>query len=136
MNKIPKIDNTYAAWLKEIKDKVRLVQIKAAVQVNVEMLNFYWELGSEIVEKQTATSWGDGFLTQLSKDLAAEFPEMRGFSKRNLELMRKWYLFWRDDESIAKQLATQIPWWHNLVIVTKIKDHASILENLKKVKLV
>ena len=115
-------DKDYSAWLKELKYKVRLVQIKAAVKVNSELLQFYWELGADIVEKQATTKWGDGFITRLSQDLMAEFPDIKGFSKRNLELIRKWYCFWSVQDEIAKQLATQIPWWHNVVIITKTKN--------------
>ncbi|MFH0924206.1 MAG: DUF1016 N-terminal domain-containing protein [bacterium] len=94
MGELFKTDKVYSVWLKELKNKIRSVQIKAAVKVNYEMLNFYWELGVDIVEKQITTKWGDGFLTKLSRDLMAEFPEMKGFSKRNLEFIRKWYCFW------------------------------------------
>jgi hypothetical protein len=88
----------------------------------------------------------------LSKDLREEFPDMRGFSKRNLELMRQWYLFWITDNAIgqqaaapieksrqpvdqciiAKQLATQIPWWHNVVIISKIKNQEEALFYVQK----
>lgn len=126
-------NKAYSNWLKELKQKVRLVQIKAAVKVNSELLRFYWELGRDIVDKQKNTKWGDGFLKQLSQDLSSTFPDMKGFSKRNLELIRKWYRFWSDNTLIAKQLATQtesvhiipifqIPWWHNVVIITKIQN--------------
>lgn len=81
--------SNYTNWLKELKEKVRLVQLKAAVRVNTELLGFYWSLGRDIVEKQKSAKWGDGFLKQLSQDLTDEFPDMKGFSKRNLELMRK-----------------------------------------------
>jgi predicted nuclease of restriction endonuclease-like (RecB) superfamily len=122
------IPKEYSAWLKELKSKIRSVQIKAAVKVNTEMLNFYWELGADIDEKQSTAKWGDGLLTKLSRDLISEFPEMKGFSKRNLELIRKWYCFWKGEEPIAKQLATQIPWWHNVIILTKA---ASINKGIK-----
>ncbi len=62
-------NKAYSNWLKELKQKVRLVQIKAAVKVNSELLRFYWELGRDIVDKQKNTKWGDGFLKQLSQDL-------------------------------------------------------------------
>jgi len=62
----------------------------AIIAVNSEMLQFYWELGAEIVEKQKSSSWGDRLLPQLSRDLSAEFPEMKGFSVSNLKYMRQW----------------------------------------------
>ena len=106
----------YKTWLAELKLKVRNAQLKAAVKVNSEMLLFYRELGADIVAKQVRVKWGEGFLSQLSKDLMAEFPDMKGFSKRNLELIRQWYLFYSQDKviklqrsaSIAKQPVSQL----------------------------
>jgi predicted nuclease of restriction endonuclease-like (RecB) superfamily len=125
MNKdITKLDD-YKEWIKELKSRLRESQLKASIAVNEELLNFYWSLGSDIVNKQKNSSWGDGLLTQLSKDLMEEFPDMKGFSKRNLEQIRKWYRFWLSISTITKQVASQltkIPWWHNVVIVTKCKS--------------
>ena len=132
MNNSLIIDEDYSVWLKELKNKVRLVQIKAAVKVNSELLQFYWELGADIVEKQATAKWGDGFMSRLSHDLMVEFPDMKGFSKRNLELIRKWYCFWSVQDEIAKQLATQIPWWHNVVIITKTQNAGEALFYVQK----
>jgi len=119
----------YKNFIKEIKNKIQTSQIKAHIKVNVEMLKLYWELASMIVEKQKLSSWGDGFISDISKDLQKEFPDLNGFSKRNIELMRKWYKFWIDELSIAKQVVSQIenkifqiPWGQNIVIVTKSKS--------------
>jgi hypothetical protein len=87
----PMIKSTeYRTWLKELKGRVRQAQLKAAVQVNTALLEFYWQLGVEIVERQKTTKWGSGFLKQLSQDLMAEFPDMKGFSHRNLKYIRQW----------------------------------------------
>ncbi|OGV39091.1 MAG: hypothetical protein A2020_13420 [Lentisphaerae bacterium GWF2_45_14] len=125
MSSLFKIDKDYSAWLKELKDKIRSVQLKAAVAVNSELLYFYWELGADIVEKQASAKWGDGFLNKLSHDLMDEFPDMKGFSKRNLELIRQWYLFYTKASSIAKQPVAQlaqIPWGHNIAIISKSRN--------------
>jgi predicted nuclease of restriction endonuclease-like (RecB) superfamily len=139
------IDEDYSVWLKELKNKVRLVQIKAAVKVNSELLQFYWELGADIVEKQATAKWGDGFLKQLSIDLSSEFPDMRGFSLSNLKYIKQWYLFYsqkieksqqavgqissqallHSEKPIAQQAVsqiTQIPWGHNIAIISKCKN--------------
>ena len=115
----------------------RQVQLKAAVAVNTAMLQFYWELGADIVVKQKQFAWGSGFVSQLSADLVREFPGARGFSKRNLELVRQWHLFWLDapvgkqpSALIAKQPVAQtlcIPWGHNLAILAKCKQHDEAL---------
>jgi len=137
MNNSLTIDEDYSVWLKDLKNKVRLVQIKAAVKVNSELLQFYWELGADIVEKQTTAKWGDGFMSRLSHDLMAEFPDIKGFSKRNLELIRQWHLFYTKEKPIAQQAVSQletkieqqaiaqliqIPWGHNIAVISKCKN--------------
>jgi len=106
------VNKDYRAWLAEIKLKIRSVQIKAALKVNTELLVFYWELGEDIVAKQSTAQWGDGFLQYLSSDLMTAFPDMKGFSKRNLELIRQWHLFYKTSDlpvQIAKQPVSQLP---------------------------
>ena len=120
----------YRQWLGELKTRFRQVQLKAAVAVNTAMLQFYWELGADMVAKQTQFAWGSGFLTQLSADLNKEFPNVAGFSKRNLEQIRRWHAFWSQTPSIAQQPASQlmgIPWWHHVVILSKCKQHDEAL---------
>ena len=120
----------YKTWIKNLKQKFRNAQLKAAVKVNSNLLEFYWQLGNDIVEKQKTTKWGSGFLKQLSKDLISEFPEVKGFSKRNLELIRQWHKYWSLDTVKTKQLVSQlcqIPWGHNLAIISKCKSHEEAL---------
>ncbi|ELS00262.1 hypothetical protein GLO73106DRAFT_00041190 [Gloeocapsa sp. PCC 73106] len=94
---------------------------------------FYWELGADIIEKQKSSTWGEGFLKTLSKDLMSEFPEMKGFSQTNLKLIRQWYQFYSNDISISQQAVDQlresslspifnIPWGHNIAIISKCKN--------------
>ena len=108
MSNLIHINKDYATWIGELKLRIRQSQIKAAVKVNTELLQLYWQLGSDIVEKQKNTKWGDGFLKQLSQDLSAEFPEMKGFSLRNIERIRKWYIAYKDVFPIATQLVPQL----------------------------
>jgi predicted nuclease of restriction endonuclease-like (RecB) superfamily len=127
-------NNDYTAWLSELKSTIRRRQIKAALAVNSELISLYWDLGSQIVQKQENAKWGTGFIDQLSKDLKTEFPEMSGFSKRNLELIRQWYLFYNSNLTIAKQPVSQlenalfsIPWGHHILIMQKIKNQHDAL---------
>ena len=133
MNNQPIKTSEYRDWLKEIKQRVRQAQAKAAVQVNTALLTFYWELGADIVERQKAAKWGSGFLKQLSTDLMSEFPDMKGFSLRNIKYIRQWHLFYSksltdcdtDCVAIGQQPVAQlvqIPWSHNLIIISKCKD--------------
>ena len=132
MSNLIKGDKDYSAFIRDIKSKIQAAQIKAAVSVNRELLQLYWEIAELIVEKQKQSSWGDGFLAQMSKDLQKEFPDMKGFSRRNLELMRQWYKYWATAPLIAKQLATQIPWWHNVVLISKVKSTEEALFYVQK----
>ncbi|MDO4773083.1 MAG: PDDEXK nuclease domain-containing protein [Bacillota bacterium] len=118
----------YKEFLFDLKEKVKSSQLKAAVKVNYELLNLYWNLGKEIVAKQEQYAWGDSFLSLLSTDLKKEFPNMKGFSKENLKHIRYWYLFYSEN-LIGLQAVTQledverkikhIPWGHNQRIMYK-----------------
>jgi predicted nuclease of restriction endonuclease-like (RecB) superfamily len=133
---MPNIQTTeYKEFIQKIKIKAREAQLKASVRVNSTLLEFYWELGADIVEKQKTASWGSGFLKQMSKDLMIEFPDMKGFSKRNLELIRKWYLFYSQNNTITKQAVSQllqIPWGHNIVIFQKNSEIEKALFYVQK----
>jgi len=127
----------YIQFILDIKSKIQSSQIKASIKVNVELLKLYWDIAEMIVKKQKISSWGTGLIDSISKDLKTEYPNMKGFSKRNIELMRQWYTFWSNDTAITKQLVSQsqnekvqqvvskvfqVPWGHNILIFTKIKD--------------
>lgn len=148
-------NNEYRDWICSIKSRVQTSQIKAAVAVNYAMLELYWFLGEQIIERQETAHWGDGFLKQMSKDLLQEFPEIKGFSLRNLKYMRQWVRFWTDAPEIrqqavaqlaqskgqrlvarlphgAAQLVSQIPWGHNVRILDKLKDSTDALFYVQK----
>lgn len=114
----------YREWLTSIKTKIRSVQLKAAVQVNTELLKFYWELGADIAQKQKLASWGDKLVERLSRDLSSEFPDMKGFSLSNLKYIKQWYQFYSQNE-ISQQAVGflhQVPWGHNILIIQRCKE--------------
>ncbi|RTZ02341.1 YhcG family protein [Flavobacterium sp. GSP6] len=129
------LNKDYKNWITEIKSKIRSVQLKAATTVNASLIQFYWELGSMITEKQTA--WGTSFLENMSNDLKDEFPEMKGFSVTNLKYCKLFYKQFYfspqlgdEQDSNSPQLGDenllplliQIPWGHIKLIIDKIKD--------------
>lgn len=120
-------NDNYKNWLFELKSTIQKSQIKAAVAVNSALIQLYWELGKEIVEKQKNANWGTGFINQLSNDLKAEFPEMGGFSKRNLEFIRQWYLFYSFKNVIAKQPVSQLPETENSIWQQPVAELEKIL---------
>lgn len=130
------IDKAYKDWLVELKQKIRGTQVKAALAVNATLIEFYYELGKIITEKQTA--WGSKFLKQLSQDLRSEFPNMEGFSETNLKYCRLFYQYIIKSSQIEDNLPStirpqvedellfsvfkQIPWGHIKLIINKIND--------------
>ncbi len=82
------IPASYAPLLADLKARVRTAQVKAALSVNRELILLYWHIGREILRAQKAEGWGTKVVERLAKDLAAEFPEMGGFSYTNLMRMR------------------------------------------------
>lgn len=95
----------YKSWIDDIKKRIRQAQIKAAIKVNYELLDLYWELGKDIVKKQESTKWGDAFLKTMSKDLQKAFPDLSGLSSQNLKHIRYWYKFY-SQEGIGLQPVT------------------------------
>jgi predicted nuclease of restriction endonuclease-like (RecB) superfamily len=140
------IDKAYKDWLAELKQKVRTAQLKAAVAVNTELIRLYWELGKMITEKEN--TWGSKLISNLSKDLKAEFPNMEGFSVSNLKYCKRFYLFYynqigqqlvdqlkmpnKTDNEIVQQAIAQIPWGHNILIFSKSKDIKEALFYIQK----
>lgn len=112
----------YINWFGSLKEKIRIAQIKAGVAVNSILLELYWEIGKEIVNKQQNSTWGSSFIETLARDLKLEFPEIKGFSRRNLYAIRQWYKFYSANYPIVPQPVAQIPWGHNRLIVSKVKN--------------
>lgn len=104
-----------------LKERIRAAQVRAALAVNQELICLYWTIGREILERQKEQGWGSQVITQLAKDLSCEFPDMKGFSTRNLKYMRAFADAY-PDESIVQQLVAQIPWGHNVRLLDTIKD--------------
>lgn len=98
------LDSEYLQWLSDLKDRYHKAQIKAAVRVNSEQLLFNWNLGRDLVVRKAEEHWGKGVVEQVSLDLQAEFPDVKGFSARNLWNMRKWYSFYALDPSFPERI--------------------------------
>ena len=101
-------NSDFKSWVSQLKQDIRSAQIKAAIKVNTELLRLYWRMGADICEKQKSASWGDGWLKELSRELMEEFPNMKGFSYRNLQYIRQWYMFYNERLIIVQQLVAQL----------------------------
>ena len=117
--KLEKQHKDYLEWVNTLKIKIGRAQIKAAISVNSELIKLYWEIGQELSEKQEKQGWGNAIVESLSKDLKNEFPEIKGFSRRNLFYMQSFYKFYKSDFEKVQQVVAQIPWGHNIKIISK-----------------
>ena len=145
------LDKDYLQWIKELSTRFRRSQVKASVRVNQVMLQFYWELGRDIVEKKAESRWGSGFMKNLSRDLKEVNPDATCFSETNLLYMKNFYLLYQPylqitpqvgeqitqqaveqrENAITPQLVEQIqndlfsvPWGHHRFIIDKFKEQS------------
>jgi len=109
-------------WIDEIKSEIKSTQLKVSINLNESLMRLYWNLGEKIVLKQSSTNWGSSFIDKISSELKSEFPHIKGFSKRNLYAIRQWFLFYSQEFEFVPQAVAQIPWGHNRLIISKIKD--------------
>ena len=146
------LPTSYAPWLTALKARVRSAQLQAAARVNRELISLYWDIGRSIAERQKQAGWGAAIIPRLASDLHAEFPEIAGFSERNLKRMLAFYREYPDlfailpqpaaklsepgkvpqpaaqvesDTDSASRLqpfAEKLPWFHHVILMEKVKD--------------
>ncbi len=114
------LPKNYTVVLEAVKARIRAAQLKAALAVNHELVSLYWHIGKEIMERQDKEGWGSKVVERLATDLHREFPGMGGFSRSNLLYMRAFAEAYRE-ASIVQQLVGQIPWGHNVLLLTRVK---------------
>lgn len=115
------LDKLYIETLDTLKQKIKTAQLKAGLAVNAEMLLLYWEIGKTILDRQQLEGWGQNVINKLSDDLKKSFPEMKGFSPRNLGYMKKFAETYTDFSILQEPLA-KITWYHNITLIDKIKN--------------
>ena len=111
----------YADWLAELKRRIHTAQQRATLAVNRELVLLYWQIGRDILARQAQQGWGAKVIERLAHDLRTAFPQMKGFSRANLMYMRAFAEAW-PDAGIVQQAVGQLPWGHNLVLLTRLKD--------------
>ena len=120
MIEIEKIFNEeFKNIVNSIKNEIRTSQVKIAIETNVNLINLYFRLGKILNDNY---KYGNKFIDDISHELRIEFPNIDGFSVRNLKYMKKFYLEYRDDKLVQRCVA-QLPWRHNIVLMTKIKNN-------------
>jgi predicted nuclease of restriction endonuclease-like (RecB) superfamily len=144
------IPDGYEDWRKQIVSKIESAKLRAAFQVNSELLSLYWTIGKDILKKQEELGWGKQIILQLSHDLSSRFPDDRGYSDRNLRNMKRFAQEYPDypflqvplakiqdspiwqvplaklskDETFVKVPLTQITWYHHISLIPKVADIA------------
>lgn len=117
------LNKEYKVFLNALKNKIRSSRFKAALAINQEVIQLYWHIGKQLIEKQEESSWGSKLIESLSKDLQAAFPETSGFSVRNIWRMKQFAAYYPSYE-IMPQAVAQLPWGHISLLIHKIKDES------------
>lgn len=115
-----KLPRNYPKFLAQLKEEINNARVRASLSANSEMIQLYWKIGKGILFRQLQEGWGAKVIERLSEDLRKAFPDMKGFTQRNLLFMRAFAEAY--EEPIVKQLVSQIPWGHNIRILQRIKD--------------
>lgn len=113
-------ENDYLALLRDLKKKIQEAQIRAVITVNRELVFLYWEIGKNILYRQSKEGWGSKVIDRLSQDLTKSFPAMKGFSPRNLKYMRK-FAEEHPNKELVQEVLAQLTWYHNITLLEKIK---------------
>lgn len=111
----------YQGLLQEIKARVQHTRLQAVLTANAALVNLYWEIGQSILQRQHQEGWGTKVIDRLAHDLRGAFPDMQGFSPRNLLFMRAFAQFYPDAIKV-KQLVSQVPWGHIILLMQRVKD--------------
>ncbi len=115
------IEKDYSSFIIEIKNKIRSSQYEAMKVVNKTLINLYWGIGKEIYNEQQEKGWGKSIVEVLASEIKKDFPNVKGFSARNLWNMRNFYIEYKDNEFL-QPLVAEISWSKNIVIIDRCKD--------------
>lgn len=115
-------NNNFRDWIRQLKKAVVAARSKLAFSLNSQVLELYWEIGRQIAEKQQESVWGSNIVEKVAHELHVEFPEIKGFSRRNVYAMVQWYKFYAVKYPFVPQHVAQIPWGHNRLIISKISS--------------
>jgi predicted nuclease of restriction endonuclease-like (RecB) superfamily len=111
----------YDECLSNLKERIRRAQTRAALAVNQELILLYWQIGGEILSKEREQGWGTRVVERLARDLKREFPDIKGFSARNIRYMKALAEAY-PDEAILQRCVARLPWRHNIALLEKLKS--------------
>ena len=115
------MEKEYFIFIDEVKAEIRRQRLRVTLNANASMICLYWSIGNAVLKKQEQKGWGAKVIDRMSKDISAEFPDMKGFSPRNIKYMRKFAESW-DDFEFVQRVVAQIPWRTNISLLEKIRD--------------
>ena len=118
------IPREYAPWLADLTRRIQSARTRAALAANAEQIQLYLEIGRELLARRDRDGWGAKVVDRLTADLQAAFPDMRGFSSRNLKYMRH-FAECCPNGQIGQQPAAQLPWFHIVTLLTGLEDPAA-----------
>ena len=121
---LSEMSDAYLKFIEEVKSEIQKQRISVVLNANSSMICLYWNIGRAILKKQEGEGWGAKVIDRMAKDLKDAFPEMSGFSPRNIKYMRKFAESWLDFE-IVQQVVAQIPWRTNRMLLDKLDTEKS-----------
>ena len=116
----------YADALGAIKQRIQEARLRVVLTANSAMVDLYWEIGRTILERQDRAGWGAKVIDRLAADLHEAFPDLKGFSARNLKYMRAFAAAW-PERSIVQEALARIPWYHHIALLEKLHAPAERL---------
>ena len=116
------VPDDYVTTLENLKQHVHAARLRVQRKANNELLQLWWQIGRTILERQADQGWGSKVLERLAADLRAEFPSMKGFSRRNLTYMQTFARAWPDEVTFGQQAVAQLPWGHVTLLLDKLDD--------------
>ena len=106
-----------------IVSRIRESRLHFVMQANTGMIGLYWKIGKDILQRQKSEGWGSKVIDRLSADIKKAFPEMDGFSARNLANMKRFAAAWTN-RAILQQPVAKLQWRSILKLMSKVKDNA------------
>jgi predicted nuclease of restriction endonuclease-like (RecB) superfamily len=117
------MDTQYFELRNSIITRIKETRLRFIIQANTGMIELYWNIGNDILRRQDAEGWGAKVIDRLSTDLKEEFPDMDGFSARNLGSMKRFASVWPDSQ-ILQQPVAKLQWRSILMLLAKVKNNA------------
>lgn len=121
---LSEMSDSYLDFIEEIKKEIENQRLNVVLNANSSMICLYWNIGKAVLQKQKEEGWGAKVIDRMAKDIKEAFPDMSGFSPRNIKYMRKFAECWPDFE-IVQRIVARIPWRSNISLMDKLADEES-----------